>query len=113
MARVRVTRDLGPPVRLGVSACLLGENVRATGGHSRDRFVAQGLGPWVEWVSVCPEVEMGMPTPRPTIRLVGDGEAPPRLVRSDLTVDHTEGMQTWGEARLEAMEAERLDGYVF
>ena len=102
----------GPPVRLGVSSCLLGENVRATGGHSRDRFLVQNLGRWVEWVSVCPEVEMGMPTPRPTIRLVGEPDAP-RLVTSDGTVDHTEGMATWGAGKLDELEGARLDGYVF
>ena len=103
---------LGPTVRLGASSCLLGENVRATGGHSRDRFLVQSLGRWVEWVSVCPEVEMGMPTPRPTIRLVGKRDAP-RLVTSDGTVDHTDDMQAWGEGKLETLATARLDGYVF
>lgn len=106
------TPDLGPAVRLGASACLLGENVRATGGHARDRFLVLNLGKWVEWVSVCPEVEMGMPTPRPTIRLVGDAVAQ-RLVTSDLSVDHTDGMQAWGEEKLATLDSARLDGYIF
>ena len=41
-----------PTIRLGISACLLGENVRANGGHSRDAFLAKTLGRWVDWVHV-------------------------------------------------------------
>ena len=62
--------EAGPRIRLGVSSCLLGEKVRATGGHSRDAFLVKTLGRWVDWVPVCPEVEMGMGTPRPPLRLV-------------------------------------------
>jgi uncharacterized protein YbbK (DUF523 family) len=55
-------------IRLGVSACLLGEAVRYDGGHKRDAFVVETLGPFVEWVPVCPEVELGLGVPRPAIR---------------------------------------------
>ncbi len=57
-------------IRLGVSACLLGESVRYDGGHKRDRYVTDVLAEWFEFVPVCPEVGIGMPTPRPPIRLV-------------------------------------------
>ena len=56
--------------RIGVSECLLGTQVRFDGGHARNVFVADALGPLVEWVPVCPEVEAGLGTPRETIRLV-------------------------------------------
>jgi len=56
-----------------VSACLLGDEVRYDGGHKRDAFLVDTLGPFVEWVPVCPEVEVGLGVPRPAIRLV----APP------------------------------------
>ncbi|HVW33067.1 MAG TPA: DUF523 domain-containing protein, partial [Acidimicrobiia bacterium] len=58
-------------VRIGISSCLLGEEVRFDGGHKRDSFLVDRLGPHVEWVPVCPEVEVGLPTPRPALRLVG------------------------------------------
>ena len=58
------------PLRLGISACLLGEAVRWDGGHKRDPFLADTLGRWVEWVPVCPEVELGLGIPRETIRVV-------------------------------------------
>jgi len=58
------------PIRLGVSACLLGDEVRYDGGHKRDTCLTNLVGPFVEWVKVCPEVESGMGTPREAIRLV-------------------------------------------
>src|SRR5216117_402244 len=76
------------PLRLGISACLLGHKVRYDGGHKRDPFLAETLGGFVEWVPVCPEVELGLGVPREPIRLEGDPAAP-RLVaassRRDLT----------------------------
>jgi uncharacterized protein YbgA (DUF1722 family)/uncharacterized protein YbbK (DUF523 family) len=46
------------PIRVGVSACLLGEAVRWDGGHKRNAWLTDTLGPHVEWVPVCPEVEL-------------------------------------------------------
>lgn len=58
------------PIRVGVSACLLGQRVRWDGGHKSDAFLIETLGRFVEWVAVCPEVEVGLPVPRDTLRLV-------------------------------------------
>src|SRR3954471_15759975 len=58
-----------PKLRIGISACLLGQEVRYNGGHKRDAFLTDTFGRYVEWVAVCPEVELGMGTPRPPIRL--------------------------------------------
>ena len=63
---------MAPPIRIGISACLLGQEVRFDGGHKRDAFLMDVLGKHVEWVPVCPEVEVGMGTPRETLRLVRD-----------------------------------------
>ena len=86
--------------RLGISSCLLGNNVRYDSGHKKDDFLVETLGDFVEWVPVCPEVEVGMGIPREPIRLVGDPAAP-RLVADRRGKDHTEAMRTWAEARLE------------
>jgi hypothetical protein len=48
----------GPRLKIGISACLLGQEVRFDGGHKRDQFLTEVLGPHVEWVPLCPEVEM-------------------------------------------------------
>jgi uncharacterized protein YbgA (DUF1722 family)/uncharacterized protein YbbK (DUF523 family) len=88
--------------RLGVSSCLLGSPVRFDGGHKRFRFLTDELGPYVDWVPYCPEVEIGLGTPREPIR-VAVGE---RLVNRDGSLDHTALMS---DLPLPA----GLDGYVF
>ena len=55
-------------IRIAVSSCLLGKEVRFDGVHKRDRFITDLFGSFVEWVPVCPEVEVGMATPRPALR---------------------------------------------
>jgi uncharacterized protein YbgA (DUF1722 family)/uncharacterized protein YbbK (DUF523 family) len=88
--------------RVGVSSCLLGALVRFNGGHKRSRFLADELGPHVDWVPYCPEIEIGLGTPREPIRLTADG----RLVNRSGTADHTAAMQV-----LPLPGA--VDGYVF
>lgn len=98
-------------IRLGVSACLLGEPVRWDGTHRRDAVVVDTLGPRVEWVAVCPEVEAGLGVPRPPIRLEGDARAP-RLVVAETGEDLTARMRRFAEARLDDLARLDLDGYV-
>ena len=62
--------DQAKPLRIGISMCLLGEPVRYDGGHKLDRFLTDVLGKYVEFVPVCPEVEIGLGTPREAIHLV-------------------------------------------
>jgi uncharacterized protein YbgA (DUF1722 family)/uncharacterized protein YbbK (DUF523 family) len=99
------------PIRIGISSCLLGEEVRFDGGHKRDSFLTDILGPHVEWVEVCPEVEVGLGVPRETMRLVRAGEDA-RLVTTRTGVDHTEKMRAWARRRAEALAKASLDGYV-
>jgi uncharacterized protein YbgA (DUF1722 family)/uncharacterized protein YbbK (DUF523 family) len=97
--------------RIGISACLLGQEVRFDGGHKRDQFLTEILGPQVEWVSVCPEVEMGLGTPRETLRLIRIGGIT-RMVTTRTAVDYTDGMTAWARRRLDALVKEDLSGYV-
>jgi len=101
-----------PIIRLGISKCLLGENVRYDGGHRRDPFLIDELGRYVQWVPVCPEVEMGLSIPREAMRLVGDPENP-RLVTIKTGLDHTERQLSWAKQRLEELAGEGLHGFVF
>jgi len=98
--------------RIGISACLLGDEVRFDGGNKRDVFLADVLGPHVEFVRVCPEVEVGMGTPRETLRLVRDSDGGVRMVTTRTGVDHTDAMTAWARERLQQLAAERLSGYV-
>jgi len=99
-------------IKLGISSCLLGNNVRWNGGHQRDRYLVETLGQFVEWVPVCPEVEVGLGIPRETLRLVGDADHP-RLITTKTKVDHTDAMQQWARGRLKDLAREDLCGFVF
>ena len=101
-----------PVIRLGISTCLLGERVRYDGGHKLDHFLADTLGRHVEWVPVCPEVEIGLPIPREAVRLVGD-PASPRLIAPKSGADHTDTMLAWASKRLDQLAAVGLCGFVF
>ncbi len=100
------------PIRIGVSACLLGARVRFDGGHKRDAFLVDTFGRFVEWVPVCPEVEMGLPVPRDTLRLVRDQDGGVRLVAPKTGADHTARMRKFAAARCAALRREDLCGYV-
>jgi uncharacterized protein YbgA (DUF1722 family)/uncharacterized protein YbbK (DUF523 family) len=102
----------GPTIRLGISTCLLGERVRYDGGHKRDPFLVDELGRYVEWVPVCPEVEVGLPVPRESMRLEGDPEHP-RLMAPKSGIDYTERMEAWAKERVEQLAQVRLHGFVF
>src|SRR2546427_9774879 len=97
---------------VGISQCLLGDNVRYDGGHKLDSVLIETLGRHVEWVPVCPEVEVGMGTPREPMRLVGNPHAP-RLVTINTGVDHTEAMHRFAQQRVRELEALNLSGFVF
>ena len=99
-------------IKVGVSSCLLGENVRYDGGHKHDRFITETLGPYFEWVPVCPEVEYGLPVPREAMHLSGDASSP-RLVTIKTGIDHTDGMRRWSEKKLKQLEKEGLCGFIF
>ncbi len=99
------------PVRIGVSTCLLGEKVRFDGGHKRDAFLVDVFGRYVEWVPVCPEVEMGLGTPRQPIRLTQQ-ENGIQILISKSGVNHTEAMRNYAARRVEELGKEDLSGYV-
>jgi uncharacterized protein YbgA (DUF1722 family)/uncharacterized protein YbbK (DUF523 family) len=99
-------------IPLGISSCLLGNNVRYDGGHKLDRYLRDVLGRFVRWVPVCPEVECGLGVPRESMRLVGDPAAP-RLLTIRNGVDLTARMEAWARKRAAALDAEDLRGFVF
>ena len=99
-------------IKLGISACLMGQEVRWNGGHARDRYLTDILGKYVEYVPVCPEVECGMGVPRETLRLVGDPDNP-NLVTSKTNIDHTRRMIEWAQEKVKTLEKENLCGFVF
>ncbi len=99
-------------IKIGISTCLTGENVRYDGGHKLDRYLIDTLGQYIDYVPVCPEVECGMPIPREALRLVGN-PASPRLVTSRTGGDKTDQMMTWAKKRIQELEKENLCGFIF
>lgn len=99
-------------VRVGISSCLLGEKVRYDGGHKLDRLIRDLLGPFLEFVPVCPEVELGLPTPREALRLV-EAEDGPHLVFARSGGDITVAMSVWAQQRVRELEREALCGFIF
>ncbi len=99
-------------LKLGVSTCLLGRNVRYDGGHQLDRWIRDVLGRFVTFVPVCPEVEAGLPVPREAMRLNGD-PAWPRLVGSRTGRDYTQILQDFCVRRIPELEQENLCGFIF
>ena len=99
-------------IKIGVSSCLLGNNVRYNGGHAHNRYITDTLGEYLEFVPVCPEVECGLGIPRLTMHLRGDVKSP-RLITTKTGEDHTERMVAWAKKRLEELADEGLCGFIF
>jgi uncharacterized protein YbgA (DUF1722 family)/uncharacterized protein YbbK (DUF523 family) len=104
--------------RIGISRCLLGDEVRFDGGHKRDSFLTATFGRFVEWVPVCPEIEVGMGIPREAIHLVASPDGVPsagervRLVGVKSGDDWTSAMAGYSKRRVRELAAADLSGYV-
>lgn len=104
--------DFENKLTIGVSSCLLGNEVRYDGGHKHDRYITETLGRYLSFVPVCPEVECGLPIPREAMRLVGEVDRP-QLVTNKTGVDHTDRMLTWARKKVVELEKENLCGFIF
>lgn len=99
-------------IYIGISQCLLGENVRYDGGHKRSGFCTETLAPFVSFVPVCPEMGIGMGAPREPIHLQATNiEAPIRVVgKRTASLDVTDALADYG--RQKAAELDYLCGYI-
>ncbi len=106
-------RTTSQKIRIGISTCLLGESVRFDGGHKKDAYLTGALAAFVEWVAVCPEVEIGLGTPREPLRLVGSSDISGlRLVTAKTNIDHTRRMKSYAQAKVEQLQHYDLNGYI-
>lgn len=99
-------------ITMGVSSCLLGNEVRFDGGHKRDRYITDTLSNYFEYVPVCAEVECGMSVPRESMKLTGTIDAP-ILTANKSGRDLTAQMATWAQKRMKELEADDLNGFIF
>ena len=98
--------------KIGISACLLGNAVRFDGGHKRDPFLTNILGQFVEWLPICPEVELGMTIPREPVRLIAS-RAGTHMIAERSGKDWTDEMNDFARARTRYLIPMHLSGYIF
>ena len=99
-------------IKIGMSSCLLGEEVRWDGDHKHDQYVRDVLGSYFDYVSICPEVDVGMGVPRETVALYGTLENPKMITKRSKT-DWTKKMNHYTKDRIHELTKENLCGYVF
>jgi uncharacterized protein YbgA (DUF1722 family)/uncharacterized protein YbbK (DUF523 family) len=104
--------DMEQEIRIGISACILGQEVRYNGGHKLDRFVRDTLGNFVRFVPVCPEVDIGLGVPRETLRLVRAEDEGVRLVAPKSGKDHTAAMRRYARSKVKELAEQSLCGYI-
>lgn len=97
-------------IKVGISACLLGEKVRYDGGHKRADFCTEVLSRYFSFVPLCPEVAIGLGVPRPTIRLVQQGSEI-RVQSADGSLDVTEPLKHYAQQKAAGLT--ELSGYIF
>ena len=95
---------------IGISACLVGEKVRFDGSNKPSNFCIHEFGQHVTYKAFCPEVAIGLPIPRPTIRQIKKADII-SVSRSDGTGDVTDALQAYGKKI--AKMTKHLSGYVF
>ena len=97
---------------IGVSSCLLGNLVRYDGRLKAEPRLWEIFGDKVEWLPICPEVELGLSTPREKIILLHDVENP-SLQTLETQQDLTQQMQSWIEVRIHQLQELPLKGFIF
>jgi len=98
-------------IKVGISACLLGQPVRFNGSHKNSPFCSQVLTEWFDYVPICPEVEIGMGVPREPIRLVREDQQIRVKNVTDQSRDYTEQLHDFADSK--APELKDLCGYIF
>lgn len=107
-----MSREGEGAVRIGVSACIIGQEVRFNGGHKLDRFIRDTLGEFVEFCPVCPEVDIGLGVPRETLRLVQRDADVPQLAAPKSGSDHTKTMLSYARRKVAELAKMDLCGFI-
>lgn len=96
-------------IKIGISACLLGEKVRYNGGHTQDRFITDTLSEFFEYQPFCPEVAIGLGVPRETMRLVKTDQGI-RSIMPKTGGDYTEQLSAYADEVIPTLD--QISGYV-
>jgi len=98
-------------IKVGISSCLMGQEVRYDGTHKHLRLATDSLARYFDFVTECPEVGIGMSIPRKPIRLVGDVNKPKAVAVHDESIDYTNELTQFGQQK--AQQHTDLSGYIF
>ena len=97
-------------IEIGVSSCLLGEEVRYDGGHKRNVYITGTLSQYFDFQPICPEMAIGLGVPRPTIRLVDMGSGIRAVGVNDASLDVTDKLRTFSQETVDTLQA--ISGYI-
>ena len=97
-------------IPIGISACLMGEPVRHNGSHKRDAYINGTLAQYFNFHLLCPEVAIGMGTPRPAIRLIASNRGIRAVGSRDSSLDVTDKLTSYSHSTFE--EIKGLSGYI-
>lgn len=98
-------------LKIGVSACLLGQKVRFDGKDKRSPYITDCLGRYLQLVPICPEIEIGMGVPREKVGLFEPSQSP-RMLGLLSETDWTRQMTDYACRRVKQEDSSSLDGYV-
>lgn len=104
-------KESNAKIRIGISRCLLGENVRYDGGHKHDSFITGTLANYFSWVPVCPEMEIGLGSPRESMKLA-EINGMVHLVTNKTGQDLTDKMNSFANLRIAELQQESLHGFI-
>ncbi len=107
-----MTPETGEKPRIGISSCLLGDEVRYDGASKWHRIIVEIIGPQVEWIPLCPEMELGMGIPREPINLIGQAESP-TLVAVETGKNWSKEMEIFSRQKIQTLKRQELNGYIF
>ena len=98
-------------IQVGISSCLLGDEVRYNGGHKHSSLCTRDLSEYFDFVSVCPEVSIGLGVPRKPIRLVGNPADPDIVGVANPEHNVTQPMKEFAQEKVKELGS--LSGYIF
>lgn len=99
-------------IKIGISSCVNGENVRFDGGHKSNKFASKVLAPYFTYVPICPEVGSGMSVPRPSIRLITNEERIALVDSKDSSLDYTDSMVEFSQKTVARLKETEMCGYI-
>lgn len=97
-------------IDVGISSCLMGQEVRYSGGHKRSSLCIDHLSRIFEFHPFCPEVAIGLGVPREPVRMVGSVTSPRVVGTFSRSLDVTDALSNY--AKVVTEESPHLCGYI-